>query len=419
IVPPFVLHEKHFRFRMRVQQLNCLDGHSRTEGNFVEALCLFLYRHKKPMKQLPRADGQLVNPHLLYRAAVALGGFDAASARDQWEQVVRRVDRTSAASEPSEELCRVYQRHYKATLLAYELEQRDKDSGKREAEAKCEVMQTTSSSASVSGAVLATPASKTRSSSALTRSAGATAADGDSDVAIKREEREDKEEEGLRKSTQQKRKLQFASLEPTALKPPPDRKSCLGSPEIRGGQQFYQFFPKTGAVLAEVKRVFDGKKPHVADGSCDDVEMATMQILIANGWDAEAAELAFKSEICQACLHGDCWDKMLLCDGCNGGQHLFCLTKSLSEVPSGDWYCHACVEDAANPDERMSNPNLHIQLVTMFSPKTMREHDVPVYRAMHLPNDFVVTFPSAYHACFNNGFNCAEAVNIATVDWLP
>ncbi|RLN56085.1 hypothetical protein BBJ28_00011539, partial [Nothophytophthora sp. Chile5] len=325
--PPFALHEKRFRFRTRVQQLNCLDGHSRTEGNFVEALRLFLYRHNQPMKQLPRADGQLVNLHLLYKTVVALGGFDAVSARDQWEQVVRRVGRTSAASEPSEELCRVYQRHYKATLLAYELEQRGQDSGKRGIKAESEEMQATPSSASVSGAVSATPASKTRSSGALKRSAGATEADRDSDVAVKSEE---EEEEGLRvkrtlfsdgehtsseendghasltkqkKPTQQKRKLRLVSLEPEALKPPPDRKSRLGSPEIRVGQQFFQFFPKTGAVLAEVKRVFGGKKPHVAvryvaDGSSDDVELATMQILIANGWDAEAAELAFKSEIC-------------------------------------------------------------------------------------------------------------------------
>lgn len=66
-----------------------------------------------------------------------------------------------------------------------------------------------------------------------------------------------------------------------------------------------------------------------------------------------------------------------------------------------------------------SQPDLHLQLVTMFSPATLIQHGVPVYRATHNPNEFVVTFPSAYHSGFNNGFNCAEAVNFATVDWLP
>uniref|UniRef100_K3WE24 [Histone H3]-trimethyl-L-lysine(4) demethylase n=1 Tax=Globisporangium ultimum (strain ATCC 200006 / CBS 805.95 / DAOM BR144) TaxID=431595 RepID=K3WE24_GLOUD len=359
---------------------------------------------------------------------------------------------------------------------------------------------------------------------------------------------------------------------------------------------------------------------------------------------SEAAELAYKSEICQTCLRGDCWEQMLLCDSCNGGHHLFCLDNPLDEVPPGDWYCDACVEESYS-DERDTNPkfgfemgseynvvaykekadawkrnyfgvksdaevekltdlelekeywrllsipvheqrleveygsdvdtgsvgsgfprmdtylkclrfitkrlknvtmngkndymrkmseyfahglrdgtesgqsleallrnyahddwnlnnlpklpgsvlqhldedikgvmvpwiymgmcfstfcwhvedhnfysmsynhcgapktwygvpcgkadhfeetmrkltpelfgsqpDLHLQLVTMFSPATLIKHGVPVYRATHRPNEFMVTFPSAYHGGFNNGFNCAEAVNFATVDWIP
>ncbi|KAL3817910.1 hypothetical protein ACJIZ3_003815 [Penstemon smallii] len=56
---------------------------------------------------------------------------------------------------------------------------------------------------------------------------------------------------------------------------------------------------------------------------------------------------------------------------------------------------------------------------TLFPPNILLEHNVPVYKAVQKPGEYVITFPRAYHAGFSHGFNCGEAVNFAIGDWFP
>ncbi|KAE9612020.1 putative chromatin remodeling & transcription regulator FYR family [Lupinus albus] len=71
------------------------------------------------------------------------------------------------------------------------------------------------------------------------------------------------------------------------------------------------------------------------------------------------------------------------------------------------------------PELFEQQPDLLHKLVTQLSPSILKSKGVPVYRCVQNPGEFVLTFPRAYHSGFNCGFNCAEAVNVAPIDWLP
>lgn len=73
---------------------------------------------------------------------------------------------------------------------------------------------------------------------------------------------------------------------------------------------------------------------------------------------------------------------------------------------------------SAAPELFQSQPDLLHQLVTIMNPNILMRAGVPVYRTDQHAGEFVVTFPRAYHAGFNQGYNFAEAVNFAPADWV-
>ncbi|KAL6037212.1 hypothetical protein STEG23_016782 [Scotinomys teguina] len=56
--------------------------------------------------------------------------------------------------------------------------------------------------------------------------------------------------------------------------------------------------------------------------------------------------------------------------------------------------------------------------VALISPTVLKENGIPFGRMTQEAGEFMVTFPYGYHAGFNHGFNCAEAINFATLRWI-
>ena len=54
---------------------------------------------------------------------------------------------------------------------------------------------------------------------------------------------------------------------------------------------------------------------------------------------------------CRICRRKNDPDKMLLCDGCDRGHHLYCLKPKLKKIPDDDWYCTEC-----KPKMRVRSP---------------------------------------------------------------
>ncbi|XP_522155.4 lysine-specific demethylase 4E [Pan troglodytes] len=56
--------------------------------------------------------------------------------------------------------------------------------------------------------------------------------------------------------------------------------------------------------------------------------------------------------------------------------------------------------------------------VALISPTVLKENGIPFNCMTQEAGEFMVTFPYGYHAGFNHGFNCAEAINFATPRWI-
>ncbi|KAL9471033.1 hypothetical protein ACSS6W_008974 [Trichoderma asperelloides] len=97
-------------------------------------------------------------------------------------------------------------------------------------------------------------------------------------------------------------------------------------------------------------------------------------------------------------------------------QHLG-ATKTWYGIPGEDAEKFEAAMKEAVPELFETQPDLLFQLVTLLTPEQLKKAGVRVYALDQRAGQLVITFPQAYHAGFNHGFNFNEAVNFAPCDW--
>jgi uncharacterized Zn finger protein (UPF0148 family) len=96
--------------------------------------------------------------------------------------------------------------------------------------------------------------------------------------------------------------------------------------------------------------------------------------------------------VCTVCDRDDDDESMLLCDGCDAGYHMGCLSPPLTSVPQGDWFCPPCDErQHAADDER---PNSQAE-GTNTAANTEPTAQTPATCATNAGDELVTASPAA------------------------
>ncbi|KAJ2780313.1 hypothetical protein GGI15_003585 [Coemansia interrupta] len=242
--PPFSLDTKNFRFKTRIQQLNSLEGKTRSNLNYQDQLYRFHAQQGQPLIKVPQLDHRPIDLYDLRNEVASRGGYQKVNGSKMWAEIGRvlKYDRKTCTS-----MSNALKSTYQKIILPFE-QYLAKHGG---------------SAKSAAGG-----AQQFKSTVSLTDDATGSGVD------------------------------------------------SPGGAKRRRSSRF-----------GENSSVFDTASE--ADTTGD----------VAN----DSSHSSVIPEQCEVCRSGENDEKMLICDGCDRGFHMYCLSPPLSTIPTNDWYCNACV----------------------------------------------------------------------------
>ncbi|RPD66829.1 hypothetical protein L226DRAFT_529234 [Lentinus tigrinus ALCF2SS1-7] len=284
---PFVTDTERFRFKTRLQRLNSIEASSRAKVNFLEQLYRFHKQQGNPRVSVPTINHKPLDLWTLRKEVHRLGGYEAVTRDKKWADLGRLLGYTGIPG-----LATQLRNSYSRVILPYEqfcerVRNSPALSPNKQRDAN---LKTHTNIQSISGiGRLSTPVSNVDDDSPPSSPLSSTS----SPLSEPPDEADAKETNGVKvESSRPRRSARHTSTEQNS-------RPCRTSATNEAG----------GSVEA---------------GSSKQVK--------------SPSELH-----CEICLKKDQGEKMLICDGCDCGFHMFCLDPPLSNIPKGQWFCHLCL----------------------------------------------------------------------------
>ncbi|KAH9855011.1 PLU-1-like protein-domain-containing protein [Lenzites betulinus] len=285
---PFVTDTERFRFKTRLQRLNSIEASSRAKVNFLEQLYRFHKQQGNPRVSVPTINHKPLDLWLLRKEVHKLGGFEVVTREKKWADLGRLLGYTGIPG-----LATQIRNSYSRVILPFEQ--------------FCERVRR---SAALSPAKTRDPQLKTHVNIQSAGSAG----------------RLSTPTSAMDEDSPPSSPLTATS---SPLSEPPDEGETKDSNGVKA---------ESSRPRRSTRNISQDKGTRARRASTvNDTSLLSF---------AKTATTDPKSSLelhCEICLKKDQGEKMLICDGCDCGFHMFCLDPPLANIPRGQWFCHHCL----------------------------------------------------------------------------
>ncbi|KAG0235805.1 hypothetical protein BGX31_004171 [Mortierella sp. GBA43] len=419
--PPFAIDTEVFRFKTRIQKLNSMEGETRTNLSYLDHLYKFHRQQGHPVHKIPQLDKRPIDLFRLRKEVAGRGGYQKVTAGKKWAEIGRELDYTR---KQCTSLSNALKTTYLKVILPYEIylskqgkaqEHSQHQDLKRELSAD-HLNETESHDGTTANSSSSSIMPETRKSKRIKKDPVSYVAGDDFGF-------EEGQEHSL-SSFQQKcsafKKSWFEKVGYTDDNIPEDIverefwklvENAYDNVEVEHGADLHSAQYGSGFPTLE-RQPNDKYSAHPAN--LNNIPVLPESLFCNIKTDISGMMVPWLQV--GMCFSTFCWH--------NEDHYTYSInymhwgeTKTWYGVPASNANKFEDTMRKAVPELFDQQPDLLFHLVTMLSPERLLANNVEVVALDQRPGQLVVTFPQAYHAGFDHGFNFAEAVNFAPSDW--